>query len=390
MRLLYLTADPGVPVLGGKGASVHVRAMAGAFAGLGHEVILASPRVEPGGEKLPDAVRCVEIPAVRPRSLGEEAEVLLGMTRQAEAVLRLAREERVEAIYERYSLTSCAGARTAQALGVPLLVEVNAPLREEERRFRRLAHERVALAAEGETFAAATLIVAVSGWLGDWLRSLGIAPERIAVIPNPPPPGRFGVRAALPERDTVTAGFSGSLKPWHGVETLVDGFLRAVDAGARMRLEIVGDGPAAATLDAAIGGSERIRRLGHLPHRDVLARLGTWDIGVAPYTSIDGFYFSPLKLTEYMAAGVCPVVSAVGPLPELVDRGRAGVVVTPDDPGALADALLALDADRRRLRRLGARAQAVSRALPTWRQIAERLTGVVAQAAAADVAAVPR
>ncbi|MDE3132208.1 MAG: glycosyltransferase family 4 protein [Acidobacteriota bacterium] len=380
MRILYLTADPGIPVFGGKGASVHVRALTAAFAGLGHEVTVASPRIEPGQEQLPAAVRCALIPAVRPRELASESEVVGAQEAQAEVVTRLAQELRADCIYERYSLASCAGARSARALEIPLLVEVNAPLRAEERRFRQLAHERLARSAEGETFAAATLVVAVSRWLRDWLISVGVQPERVDVIPNPPPAGLSADRRALAQTATVRVGFCGSLKPWHGVETLVEGFRLATDAGARMELEIVGDGPAAAAVDAAIGACGRIRRIGHIPHREVIACLARWDVGVAPYTSLDGFYFSPLKLAEYMAAGVCPVVSAVGPLPDLVDGGRAGVIVPADDPEALAAALLELDRDRTRLRRLAAAAQSIARAQPSWAQVAERLAAVIASA----------
>src|SRR5207248_9686928 len=116
---------------GGKGASVHLRAMASAFAGLGHEVLIASPRVEPGGNALNGEVRCAEIAAVKPRDCATEAEVLAQAEVQAQQVITLARQERVEAIYERYSLASFAGARAAAALEIPLMVEVNAPLREE-------------------------------------------------------------------------------------------------------------------------------------------------------------------------------------------------------------------------------------------------------------------
>ncbi|MDE3134840.1 MAG: glycosyltransferase family 4 protein [Acidobacteriota bacterium] len=386
MRILYLTADPGIPVFGGKGASVHVRALTAAFAGLGHEVMVASPRIEPGEERLPASVRCAQIPAVRPRDVASEADVVDAQAAQAEAVSRLARELRADCIYERYSLSSCAGARSARALEIPLLVEVNAPLREEERRFRQLAHERAARSAEAETFASATMIVAVSRWLRDWLISQGVDPQRLEVIPNPPPAELFADRGAPAEHAPLCAGFCGSLKPWHGVETLVEAFRKATDAGARMELEIVGDGPAAAVVDAAIGASDRIRRLGQIPHREVVACLERWDIGVAPYSLMDGFYFSPLKLSEYMAAGVCPVVSAVGPLPGLVDGGRAGVIVPADDPEALAGALLGLDRDRARLRRLAAEAQSIARAQPSWTQVAERLAAVLAGATVAGSA----
>ena len=58
MRLLYLSSDPGIPVRGGKGASVHLRALTGALAELGHEVVICSPRVEAGQNPLSAGVRC--------------------------------------------------------------------------------------------------------------------------------------------------------------------------------------------------------------------------------------------------------------------------------------------------------------------------------------------
>ena len=43
MKILYLCSDAGIPVLGRKGASIHVREMVGAFACAGHQVVLAAP-----------------------------------------------------------------------------------------------------------------------------------------------------------------------------------------------------------------------------------------------------------------------------------------------------------------------------------------------------------
>jgi starch synthase len=386
MRLLYLSADPGVPVFGGKGASVHVRAMVGAFVELGHEVIVASPRLEPGDEELPGGVRCVAIPAVRPRSAGAPEQVSAEVEAQAEAVRRLAVQARIEGIYERYSLSSCAGARTSRATGTPLIVEVNAPLREEERRFRQLAHESVAVGAEAETFETAELIVAVSEPLRDWLESLGVQAARIGVIPNPaahegrgdePPPGR---------REELRVGFAGSLKPWHGIRTLLSAAEATLSHGARVRFELVGEGPEAALVEQAAARLPGLTALGHLPHRESLRRMRSWDIGVAPYTSIESFYFSPLKLGEYMAAGLCPVVSDVGSLAAIVEDGRAGIVIPPDDPQALCQALLGLDADRDRLARLADRARTLATRRPTWLEVAERLGRVFSASSPRDPA----
>jgi glycosyltransferase involved in cell wall biosynthesis len=377
MRLLYLSADPGVPVFGGKGASIHLRAMATALGELGHEVIVASPRGEAGHDALPDHIRCAEIPAVQPRDCNTAAEVRAQACIQAEAVLETARGEGIEAIYERYSLSSFAGARTADALGVPLVVEVNAPLRIEARRFRTLWHEDVALEAERETFSAAGAIFAVSGALADWLSAGGIDRSRVQVMPNAPPARPFAPKRPLDERSQLVVGFAGGLKPWHGVDTMLRGFGLAADAGARMRLEILGEGPAADQIRQASLPQGQLIHLGHRPHREALAILERWDVGLAPFSAVEGFYFSPLKLFEYMAAGLCPVVSDVGDLAETVEHGRAGVVVSPGDAGALGRILLELDRDRARLRRLGAQAQASVRRQPSWADNAARVATAI-------------
>jgi glycosyltransferase involved in cell wall biosynthesis len=380
MRLLYLTADPGIPVFGGKGASIHVRALAGAFDALGHEVIIASPRVEARENPLVPRIRVAEIPAVRPRDCATADEVLERAERQAHASIELARREGVEAIYERYSLSSFAGARACAALGIPMVLEVNAPLRAEEQRFRHLRHEMTAMHAEHETFAAAARIFAVSAALAEWLSARGVNGSRVEVLGNAPPARAFAPKRPAGESSELMVGFAGGLKPWHGIETLLQGFQLALELGARVRLEVLGTGPAEKLIEGATLPKERLTWLGHVPHAQALDALERWDIGVAPFRALDGFYFSPLKLFEYMAAGVCPVVSDVGDLAQIVEHGRAGIVVPAEDPRALADALLTLDRDRVRMRALGARAGVVARQRPSWTDNAGRVVAAIEEA----------
>jgi glycosyltransferase involved in cell wall biosynthesis len=386
MRILYLSADPGIPVYGEKGASIHVRAMVSALSALGHQVIVASPRIEAGSAALAESARCVPIPAVRPKDCATPADVVAQAEQQAQAVRELALSSRVAGIYERYSLSACAGARTSTALDLPLVVEVNAPLRDEARRFRHLCHETVAAAAELETFAAAKRIVAVSDPLVTWLASRGVPRESVELIPNPPPTRRFAFKQPLPEDGDIAVGFAGGMKPWQGVETLMRGCELAMRAAVRMRLEVLGRGPGEAIIDDTDLPPGSLKRWGLLPHADALEVLEQWDVGLAPYSAMEGFYFSPLKLGEYMAAGLCPVVSNVGALAQIVQHGQAGVVIPPDDPQALAHALLELDRDRARLRALGRRAQRAASEQRGWREIAAWAVDVLAETPLAPTA----
>jgi glycosyltransferase involved in cell wall biosynthesis len=354
MRLLYLTADPGVPVLGNKGASVHVRELATALTRLGADVTIASPRIEPAGDSLAAPVGLLSLPNLPLKA--SEADLRAALETQRTAVLELARSFGAKAIYERYSLFSDAGIKAAAALGIPHVLEVNAPLREEASRFRTLPHPSLAAEIEHAVFRATGRILAVSSALRRWLETEGVEPERIEVVPNAVTPERFGPRRERDD-DAFVVGFCGSLKAWHGLEVLRDACAEAFAEEASLRLEVVGSGPLAHVLPDGLP-AERLLLHGAAPHGEAIERLRGWDAGVAPYLPLDGFYFSPLKILEYMAAGLCPVASDLGEIPALLGAGERGVLVPAGDAETLASALVELARDRERAAELGRRARA--------------------------------
>jgi glycosyltransferase involved in cell wall biosynthesis len=84
-------------------------------------------------------------------------------------------------------------------------------------------------------------------------------------------------------------------------------------------------------LARAEGVAERVRFLGQLDHADIPALLAAGDVALAPYPAILDFSFSPLKLYEYLAAGVPIVASDVGQIREVLGAGNYGTLVTPGD-----------------------------------------------------------
>ena len=363
MRLLYLTADPGVPVLGHKGASVHVREFATALSRLGIEVTIASPRTDPAGDSLAAPIALLPIPRVPPDT--SELELRTALEAQRTAVLEIACLIDAEAIYERYSLFGKAGVEAAAALGIPHVLEVNAPLREEARRFRTLPYPALAGEIERAVYRGTCRLLAVSPTLKSLLEAEDVEPERVEVVPNAVAPERFGPRRE--RRDgAFVVGFCGSLKAWHGVEVLLEACATALAQESSLRLEVVGSGPLEDLLCEPGLPADRLVAHGAVPHAVAIECLRGWDAGVAPYLPLDDFYFSPLKVLEYMAVGLCPVASALGEIPALLGEGDRGVLVPAGDASALARALVELARGRRRAAELGRRARRHVLATHTW------------------------
>ncbi len=371
MRLLYLSSDPGVPVLGQKGASVHVRAMVSAFAAAGANVVVASPRVSFEGERLDAGATLVEIEPVLSKSIRDEALLRDAVARQAERIVEVATVFSVDAIYERFALFGVGGVLAAHALGIPHVLEVNAPLRAEAARFRTLPHPGFAAELERVVLEQTDRVLVVSATLGALLVANGLDAAKVEVVPNGIDVDEL--RALTPGRGPrFVVGFAGSLKPWHGIDVLLEGFAAALRHEPTLRLEVVGHGPVASTIAECGLPPGSLDYLGQLTHRETVRTVSRWDVGAAPYPPLDDFYFSPLKVGEYMACGACAVTSDLPVLRELLGGGTRGVLVEPGNPAAFAEALVALARDRRRACALGERARAFALESLGWDRNARR------------------
>ena len=371
MRLLYLSTDPGVPVLGHKGASVHLRAIVRAIAATGTDVTVASPRVAFEGEGLESSTTLVEIPAVLPKAFAEERSLNEAVDRQADEVLALASDLAVDGIYERFALFSAAGVRAASALAVPHVLEVNAPLRFEAARYRSLPHPAAATALELEVFEGTDRVLAVSATLAELLIARGLDAAKVEVAPNGVDVN--AISSLRPRRGArFTVGFAGSLKPWHGIDVLLEGFAAALREEPALRLEIVGSGPMADIIAASDLPAGALDYRGQLTHRETLLAIAGWDVGAATYPRLDDFYFSPLKVAEYMACGACSVASDLPVLRALLGGGERGVLVEPGNAAAFAAALVTLARRPERARELGQRAREHALASLGWHRNAER------------------
>lgn len=391
-RVAYLSADPGVPAFGAKGASVHVQEIIRAFRNRGGTVRLYTARTD---EHVPRDLRDLPVTHVPVDGLADrradkefpqEQRTARREQRQISAAQEMAARaiaDGADVVYERYSLFSTALAQVSTALGIPGVLEVNAPLIDEQATHRHLVDADGALTALRTQVAAAAVVACVSEPVAQWV--LGHCPEaaeKVRVTPNGVNTTRIVPTEVSTSGDPVVL-FVGTLKPWHGVEVLLEAAALAQESWT---VRIVGDGPqgpALAQQTAQLGLTVDFR--GAVAPGDVPAALAGAAVAVAPYPVLDeetGQYFSPLKIYEYAAAGLPVVASRVGQVPTIVQDGQNGLLVEPSDPAALAVAIDALVADPRRARELGLAGRAMVESAHSWDSVLDKIlagTGVPGQ-----------
>jgi glycosyltransferase involved in cell wall biosynthesis len=410
MNILYICGDWGVPVRGDKGASVHVREFVTALALQGHRVVLLCANRGAGNPDPPAEVVEIKpepLPATRDaaahewqvrlepneKTLRRELDQLAySATWPFFALTKLKRLGFApDAVYERFSLFFQGGATLAADLGVPYLLEVNAPLIDEQERHRGLRLKGIAERVQRRCFRQAKHCVAVSGAVRDYVEAADASTE-VVCLPNGVDVSRFhpdadaaGIRARHHLGDHVVMGFVGSLKPWHGLTFLFDAMRRLVsDPRLDCQLLLVGQGPEFANAEAWARDPvlrDRVVLTGRVPHADVPAYFAAMNFTVAPYVEADGFYFSPLKVMESLACGRPVIAPALGQLTEIVRDGETGLLYPPGDRDAFVDRVrrLAETPALREAMAREARRDAMNRM--SWDRVAQRTADLMMRAA---------
>lgn len=379
MKILYVAQAIALP--GTSGGAIHVQEVAGGLAQRGHRVHVVARRGPgpapdwaawgPGvsGTLLPwpDKLALLSYPAVR----------------------AAARRLRPDRVMERYYNFAGAGVLLARRWGIPALLEVNAPMVDppgsRKDRLDRLLGQPLRRWAVQQ---------------GRWSRCIvtplattvppAVPRERIAAVNWGANVDRFhpGLRAdaaavtalraeyGIPMGATVVA-FVGSFRAWHGVERFVRAALTLIPQQPDLYFLAVGGGPELArvqALAASLGpNARRLIFTGPQPHERVPLLLALADIGVAPFVPAAyaplrafGFYWSPLKIFEYMAMGLPVVLPAIAPLDTIVRAGQEGLLYPVGDDVALTAAIRRLVGDRDLRAALGAAARARVVAHYSW------------------------
>jgi glycosyltransferase involved in cell wall biosynthesis len=198
-------------------------------------------------------------------------------------------------------------------------------------------------------YAPVDVFVSPSRFLAAVMERAGVFPDRMHVV------NHFVDTTTTPTKSEPGGPltFAGRLSPEKGIDVLIEA-LAAMRSGAT--LDVAGDGPSRAALEqlAEARAPGRVRFHGRLAKPELQQLVRRSVATVAPSRWHEN---QPMTVLESFGAGVPVVASDLGGLPELVRDGLDGLVVPPERPDALAEALDRIVADPEGALRMGARAR---------------------------------
>ncbi len=364
------------------GQSTHIEEMIGGLRANGHIVLECAPSTN--GHQLSGASAgwVGRLKAFLPKLVYEPAELAYSLF----AYRRLCRnihEFHPDGIYERYNLFLLAGVWAKKRYGLPLILEVNAPMAIERRQYGGLAWPSLADRVERYVWKNADVILPVTQVLADLMVSKGVDPARIRVIPNAinekhyaTLPSCSEAKAALGLTGRVVVGFTGFVREWDRLDRIVKWIAhRAVDRN--VHLLVIGDGPARSGIEAfaaSLGVSDRLTFTGVVNREQVPALSMAFDIALQ--TALVP-YASPLCLFEYLALSKAIVAPDQPNHHEVLTHAVNAMLYDPQDPAGIEQTLdaLSLDVDLRERIAASARAVITCKQL-TWPQHAEKVAAL--------------
>lgn len=328
------------------GYSTHQRETIGAFRELGHEVL---PVILGGTEAkvvqqyhsditresgLKSLVRKI-MPLFVVNALKDY--LLIRHDKKALQELKLAIAKfNPDLVYERGEYMQNRGVVYCRKNGIKHFLEVNAPAVEEMRSFEgpSLLHW-LGLAKERSKMQNTNAIFAVSTVLGEYIKRKYNPAAPVHIIPNcinenkklPDHDEIQGIKSKLGIENRVVIGFVGSIFPHHGVEKLIEAFSRINGRFPEAFLLIVGDGilrQRFEDLAADILPANSYKFTGKVPHHEVMAYIGNFDVSVMPDSN---WYGSPIKVFEYGLMKKIIVAPDNGPLRDVIENGVDGLLI---------------------------------------------------------------
>jgi glycosyltransferase involved in cell wall biosynthesis len=417
MKILYLSADPGINVSGVLGGASHIRESVRHLGILGHTVLqVASDGPNVPNQEIPDNRNCIRVkkhsffqyvadnsknipsqghdPAKVVTTLKKPEKItgriksfisawLYGTCRHQlhrmeeesfyrhrffQTVKRLIDQEHPDAVYERYALGHHKVFSFCRKKKIPYILEVNAVLGQEMKK------NRYVCAREMKFLRRVAPVFVVS----EHLKNM-IDPENSNIIVNPngvdidqfnPDVSAGDVKEKYQLQDHSIIGWVGGFGPFRGIEEFIDIAAEIYPKRLNTKFLIVGDGPLKGSVLKKISQKklqEAVILTGTVSRQKIPEYIAAMDMALAPYPGSGAWYFSPLKVFEYMAMGKAVAATQMGQCAELLRQGR-GLLMPPGNPSLWAERIVDLLDNPQQRDRMGKAARQLIETKYTWLQ----------------------
>ena len=325
------------------GQYVHIEEIINAFKELGHKVLLVEPKLTSNKEFGTDANIVQLIRENVPGFFHEFIEFCYAGIDFLKLSFHVI-NNKPDCIYERYNLFLPSGIWVKKLFRIPLILEVNAPLYEERKKYGSISLNKLALWTESYVWKNADYILPVTNVLADRIRALNISDDKIVVIQNGINKKQFSKAFNHKEiikkyhlEDKLILGFVGFVRKWN----FLDRFMQIIanNKEKNWHLFIIGDGPELPELKRLAKSLEIIDRItmtGFVNRDELPKYISTFDIALLPDVVE---YASPLKLFEYMALKRAVLAPNKSNLREIVTDEQDIILFNPDEVSDFNDKL---------------------------------------------------
>ncbi|MBU0477431.1 glycosyltransferase family 4 protein [bacterium] len=377
MKIAYLCEDSQIPIMGVKGASIHIREVINALIKLNHEVsVIATNKGAENHENGQYAIH--EVSPFTSKKLGSDLRMAITSGKLYKKAMILFNNAKPDLIYERYELYGSAGMKLAQKFNIPFMLEVNAALLRGPK--RRLNFRPLARYVENNIFRSAGAIIITTDNLRDYVIRKGVDKNKVFEVPDGVDSEKFNPKiSGIPIRKKYKlekkqiVGFVGSLSKRQGLSLLLDVAAKCKQQIPDIHFLIVGEGFEEHKLKKFVKSNKLeniVTFTGAVSHNDIPTYIAAMDITVLPNMSI---YSSPVKIFEYMAMAKPTIAPAQGQMNRFFENEKEILLIKPEDKEELLTNIIKLAKNTILRGKLGSNARRKIVNYYTWKHNAKRI-----------------
>ena len=354
----------------------------------GHEVDIYWRKEQPGDGKIGSVHARNHLKKFLAKYLHEPNQILKNVKSYFEEQ-QIIREQSPDLIISRLNAYSCSAPIAAKAAKIPFLLELDCPAAYELHTFNTEFRTNLPVLRyfEKHNLDQAGKIFTVSNTLKEYYVDQGIPDNKMTVITNAADTEKFHPHVDKKRvvdkydlQNSIVVGFLGSFHYWHGIENLLAVIKKTLALNKKVKFLMVGDGgPMKPNLIRYIKENNLVNQVimtGYIKHDDIPEYISAMDIVLAPYPHLDFFYYSPVKVYEYMSCGKAVVTTDIGQIAEQIKDGENGFICQPDNIEMMLKKITRLLGDSNLRYRIGQQARETIIKNHTWKKKAQQLSEI--------------